>query len=256
MERVADSQARSESLRSTIIYSQDLRTRFLKGRGKVSREEEHRFTVAPTPDGFTKTRTYLRGALRHKEALMPYSEPHFYRGMVDIDAVLSEALIDMVDNDSRDGMSSQLFPLTSNQQRKYVFRLLGTETLDGLEVFRVAFEPRKKGVPRKERGHWKGEVFVDRTQFQPVYVTTSFATKIPLPIRVGLGTNVRQVGFALRYEEVDDGLWFPVSYGGEFRIRALFLYSRTATISLINSAFQRTDVDSHVTFDETDATVQ
>ena len=47
MERVADNQARSESSRSTTIYTQDVRTRFLKGRGKVSREEEHRFTVAP-----------------------------------------------------------------------------------------------------------------------------------------------------------------------------------------------------------------
>lgn len=114
MERVADNQARSESSRSTTIYTQDVRTRFLKGRGKVSREEEHRFTVAPAPDGFTKTRTYFRGALRHKGELMPYAEPHFYRGMVDIDAVLAEVLVEMVDDDSRDGMSTQLFPLTSN----------------------------------------------------------------------------------------------------------------------------------------------
>ena len=45
---------------------------------------------------------------------MPYAEPHFYRGMVDIDAVLAEVLVEMVDDDSRDGMSTQLFPLTSN----------------------------------------------------------------------------------------------------------------------------------------------
>jgi hypothetical protein len=67
------------------------------------------------------------------------------------------------------------------------------------------------------------------------------------------GTNVKQVGFALRYKEIEDGLWFPVSYGGEFRIRVLFFYGRTATISMVNRAFQRTDVQSQVRFEDPEA---
>ena len=94
---------------------------------------------------------------------------------------------------------------------------------------------------------------VNRDAFQPVYLTTNFAWKVPLAIRVALGTNVQQVEFALRYEEVEDGVWFPVSYGGEFKIKLLFLYGRTATLSLENSEFRRTRVDSEITFDEATA---
>ena len=85
-------------------------------------------------------------------------------------------------------------------------------------------------------------------------MTTTFAQKIPLAVRLALGTNVRQLGFALRYEEVDDGVWFPVSYGGEFKIRALFFYNRTATVSLAAADFRRTDVDSSIAFDDIEST--
>jgi hypothetical protein len=41
-------------------------------------------------------------------------------------------------------------------------------------------------------------------------------------------------------------VWFPVSYGGEFEVRALFLYKRTMTISMANSDFRRVDVASKI----------
>lgn len=91
-------------------------------------------------------------------------------------------------------------------------------------------------------------MFVDREQFQPVYLASDFARGVPLPVRLLLGTNIRQVGFALRYEEVGDGLWFPISYGGAFWIRALFFYKRTTTISMVNRDFRRTEVESDITF--------
>lgn len=248
MQQVAENQRRSVSARSAIVYTQNVKIRLLRGGGKLAREENHRFTIAPSDEGFTKKRTEFRGVLRHNNQLMPYAEPHYERGMVDLDAFVSAELAELVDNNSRDGISENLFPLTANQQHKYEFTLLGTETLENREVYRVAFKPRKQGVPKENRGQWQGEVFVDTTQLQPVYVTTTFVWSVPLPIRVVFGTNVRQVGFALRYEEVDDGIWFPVSYGGEFKIRAAFLYGRTATISLTNEDFRRTDVESRISY--------
>jgi hypothetical protein len=56
------------------------------------------------------------------------------------------------------------------------------------------------------------------------------------------------MGFEVTYLKFDEGLWFPVTYGGEFKLRALFLYARTIGVSMQNSGFQRAVVDSKVTF--------
>ena len=64
------------------------------------------------------------------------------------------------------------------------------------------------------------------------------------------GTNIHGAGFSVRYEKFDQGMWFPVSFGAEFRVRALFFYHRTVTISLANSGFQKAHVESKIAFDE------
>ena len=97
---------------------------------------------------------------------------------------------------------------------------------------------------------WKGEAFIDKHALQPVYVTTNMARKIPVVVRTALGTNFRQLGFSLQYQEVVDGVWLPVSYGGEFKIKVLFFYNRVATISLVNRGFRRTNVDSSIEFSD------
>ena len=72
--------------------------------------------------------------------------------------------------------------------------------------------------------------------------------KMPLAIRTLLGTNFHGVGFTVAYEKFADGLWFPVSYGGEFELRGLFLYHRVMTVAMKNSDFRRTDVTSNVAY--------
>ncbi len=52
------------------------------------------------------------------------------------------------------------------------------------------------------------------------------------------------------YEEFADGVWFPVTYGGEFKIKALFIYKRTIALSMVNTGFQRTEVTGSVEFAE------
>jgi len=68
------------------------------------------------------------------------------------------------------------------------------------------------------------------------------------PVKVLLGTNIKSLGFAVAYQKFADGVWFPVSYGGEFEVRAVFFYKRTISVSLVNSDFRRADVTTNIAF--------
>ena len=54
------------------------------------------------------------------------------------------------------------------------------------------------------------------------------------------------VGFSVSYKRQPDGVWFPVSFGTEFRLHAVFFMNREITFSLQNSDFEKTHVDSVV----------
>jgi hypothetical protein len=59
-----------------------------------------------------------------------------------------------------------------------------------------------------------------------------------------------ELGLKVTYKKFDEGLWFPVTYGGEFKLKALFFYSRRVGLSLENSDFQRAVVDSMVNYSD------
>ena len=84
----------------------------------------------------------------------------------------------------------------------------------------------------------------------PCWSQPQLAHKIPLLVRTALGTNLHGLGFSVRYQKFDDGLWLPVSYGTEFRLRALFFYNRSIVVSLQNTGFQRANVSSRIEFAE------
>lgn len=111
----------------------------------------------------------------------------------------------------------------------------------------VTFDPTKN----VENGRpWKGEALVHPDEFQPMSIITTQAFKIPLAVKIMLGTNFKQMGFSVTYARVAEGLWFPATYGTEFGFRVLFGYARNITISLKNSEFRKAAVDSTVTFAE------
>ena len=93
---------------------------------------------------------------------------------------------------------------------------------------------------------WAGEAYIDAQEFQPIYVFTKLSRRMPFGVRTFLGTDLPGIGFAVHYRRQDDGVWFPVSLGSEFRIRALFLFNRTMTVSLENKAFEHTHVESKI----------
>jgi hypothetical protein len=75
-------------------------------------------------------------------------------------------------------------------------------------------------------------------------VFTKLSRKIPFFVRTALGTDLPGVGFSVTYKRQPDGVWFPASFGTEFRLKAVFFIKRDISVSLQNSGFEHTHVDS------------
>lgn len=249
MSRVAANQARTQEMRSQYVYTQKQTLRLVRSNGRIAREERREYVVTPGAEKFKKHLAKFAGTYESKGRYTSYDKPEYrYKG-VDIDGDLINSLSEDLTNDqkSRDGISCDLFPLTGREQSKYKFRLVGEEKYRGRDVYRVAFEPDGKHH-EEDAPDWKGEALIDRSEYQPVLITTKLAWSIPLAVKILLGTNIKGLGFTLSYEKFEDGLWFPVSYGGEFDVRGLFFYKRVMSVALTNSDFHKLDVNSTVAY--------
>jgi hypothetical protein len=254
MSRVAINQARSQDMRKSYVYNQKQLLRMVRGGGRIAREEHREYTITPQDRGVHKELTRFDGKYEQHGKYIAYDHPGYQYKNVDIDGeIIDDMSKDMTDDrNSRDGISCDLFPLTYHQQLKYNFRLLKTQQYRGREVYRVAFEPkpRPKHAEGDEGGDtiWKGEALIDAEEYQPVYIASTMALKIPAAVKILLGTDIRGLGFAVSYQKFADGVWFPVSYGGEFQVKAVFFYKRHISISMVNSDFQRVDVTSSIAY--------
>jgi hypothetical protein len=248
LHEVAENQAKSQELRRNFIYTQKQLLRLIRANGKLAREERREYTILPKERSVERVPTHFEGRYAAGNGFVAYDKPGYQYKGTDIDGAVIGGLADdlMSNKQSTDGIGADLFPLTYHQQLKYDFRFAGAETYRGRAVYRVTFSP-KKGV---ENADWKGEALIDAMEFEPVVVTTSLAWKMPMAVQILLGTNIRGLGFSVSYEKFADKVWFPVSYGGEFEVRGLFLYRRTITIALANSNFRRTDVSSDVAYEK------
>lgn len=252
MAKVAENQTRSEDARSAWVYRQDVLVRLLRSGGKLAREEDRQYTVTPSANGVEREMARFSGKYVDHGKEIAISKPGEEHKDVDLDASIAEATGDMIggDDESRDGVSYDFFPLDAGKQKAYTFKLRGSETWREHEVFRITFEPAKKKDDDDDRPIWAGEALIDKTDFAPVLITTHQARGIPLAVKTLLGTNLQQLGFKITYQKFDNGVWFPVSYSGEFKLRALFLYSRTISMGLVNSDFRRANVQSEVHFEK------
>jgi hypothetical protein len=247
MARVAENQARAQEMRRAYVYNQKVVARFNRTNGKLAREEKLEYLVKPTPDGIDKKLTHFEGKYEHSGRFVSYDSPGATHGDLDIDGELMRDLVnDMTaDKKAKDGIGRDLFPLTADEQGKYLYTLEGKDTWRGRPVFRVSFRPK----PHTDDADWQGEALIDAQEYQPVVVNTKFATHIPTAVKVLLGTNIKGLGFSVSYQKFDEGLWFPVSYGGEFHLRAVFFYGRNMSISMLNTGFQRAEVSSKIAYD-------
>jgi hypothetical protein len=265
MARVATNQDRTEAARMRYIYQQHIRMVSRKPGGKVMCEEVTDSRVSPkqkesqqqllTLDG----RYWQKGRYVHYTTLQEHdvseskdggskdepkgkevkTEKEDLDGM-DIDLV-ENLRKNLADDKSKDGLGKGLFPLTTEQQKQYLFKLEGRQTMNGRDVYRLSFRPKDKND-----FDWKGEAFIDTQEFEPVVVYTEMSRKIPLAVRTLLGTNLPGLGFSVTYDRQPDGVWFPVSFGTEFRMRVLFFIARDISMSLANSHFEKTHVDVRI----------
>jgi len=254
MTRVAENQDRAQEMRGAFLYNQKVQARFNRANGKLAREEKLEYQVAPKPNGVEKKLTHFEGKYERKGKFVEYDKPgEHYKGL-DVDGDLIRDMVnDMTgDKESKDGVARDLFPLTCEEQGGYNFTLEGKETYHGREVYRVSFRPKEHvSLVDADEGeaNWKGYALIDAEEFQPLVVNTKLATHIPTAVKVLLGTDIKGLGFSVSYQKFDEGLWFPVSYGGEFYVRAVFFYKRHMSISMVNSGFERALVTSHVAYD-------
>lgn len=249
MSRVAANQARTQDMRQQYVYTQKQTLRLVRSSGRIAREERREYVVTPGPKKIKKTLAKFQGKYEMKGKFYPYDKPEYHYKGLDIDADLINSLSESLTNDqkSKDGISCDLFPLTGGEQSKYTFHLKGEEKYRGREVYRVAFEPDGKHH-EEDAAIWKGEALIDKGEYQPVLIVTKLALHIPAAVKILLGTNIKGLGFTLTYDKFDEGLWFPVSYGGEFDVRGLFFYKRTMSVALTNSDFHKLDVNSTVAY--------
>jgi hypothetical protein len=259
MAHVAESQAKSLEARRAYVYDQEELLRMRRTGGRLVREERLRYAVTPAEGGVHKELINFEGKYASRGSYVTYTQPGYRYKNLDLD---SEFMTDFEgstgESKALDGISHDYFPLTASEQAKYSFSFDGIDTVRGRGVYRIRFEPKLRDrhslgaldldFDDDDGAPWKGVALIDVTEYQPVRVTTNLAVKIPLAVKMLLGSDVKGLGFSISYERFGDGVWFPVSFGGEFEIRGLFLYRRTISISLDNKNFRHADVNSTVEY--------
>jgi hypothetical protein len=241
MARVAEGQDRTEKLRAQYVYQQRIHIVSKKPHGHLEREETAEYHAAPVADGTEKKLLRITGQYRLKGKYATFEgEP-----LPDPDSIDAQLIRqfrdDFVNSKTKDGLAKDLFPLTSEEQKDMAFRLAGEETRDGRPSYRIKFWPKDK-----DEYAWAGDAWIDKEDFAPVEVITSLSHRLPLAVRTMLGTDLPGLGFSVRYRRQEAGVWFPTSFGTEFRLRVLFFLNRDLTVSLDNKEFERTHVQTRI----------
>ncbi len=262
MTNAAANMERAVDARRQYVYDQKVRAKLIRSDGKLSREEKRAYSAAPGESRTEKKLVSLEGAYRDSKSgkMVAYDQPRVKHKGMDIDAELIDDLIgSLVDSKkSRDGIPASLFPLRAADLPGYRFHLVETIELGGRPTHRIAFEPVRKSfcvaIGDDQEGAcegkqaWKGEALIDAEDQLPAGIQTQLAFKMPWAVKAFLGTNLRQSGFSVSYERVAPGVWFPRSYGTEFRLDVLFGYKRVITLSMDSANFQRTSAESTIEF--------
>lgn len=247
MKKVAENQDRGQQERCNYVYEQSVRVIIRRTNRKPTRDETTRYIVAPEAKATKRTVESVFGSYWKKGRKIEFKgEPVPEAGS--IDGSLADAFRDMLNDDSKDGLGKDLFPLTTENQKDLSFQLEGEEIVAGRKAYKIKFGPADR-----HEITWAGEALIDEAEFQPVSVYTRLSRKIPLAIRTLLGTDLPGLGFNTQYTRVDKNIWFPVSFGAEFRLRAVFFLNRIITVSMESKGFRRASVTSDIKYQENSA---
>jgi hypothetical protein len=165
---------------------------------------------------------------------------------MDIDGAITDSFArELLWRKNSDGPMVGWFPLTAKRLENTSFTLEGEETYREYEVYRVNYRENDE-----DGCGWAGEALIERHEFQPVLIASHWECKIPMAVKVMLGTNIQQVGAKITYKKFGPGVWFPVSCGGEMKLRVLFLYARTIAFSARNDQFRKADVTTSIEYSD------
>ena len=277
MARVGENQDRAEAERAHYVYVQH--AKMVSRRGEtVMCEEITDYRMTPSSDGLQEQLLKLDGRQLTKHQYLTYhalppepakveaapKEPektdsqkkeddHSDTIRIDISEysmdrdIVENMRWNLIHDKSKDGISVNLFPLTSKEQVDYAFRMVGRERLNDHDVFHISFRPTKK-----DDFGWSGEAYIDTTAYEPVLISTGMARKIPFAVRTLLGTNVPGLGFTVTYAPQPDGVWFPVTFSTEFKIHVLFFFHREIILNAQNREFEKTHVTSRIVGEATE----
>jgi hypothetical protein len=251
MARVAANQDRSESERAHYVYVQHARVASRTGK-TVRCEEITDSRVTPSATGSTQQLLKLEGRVLVKHKYVTYTQllkPGARDSDVNIDlgdnnfdrGLVEDIRNGLTSSKTKDGIGAGLFPLTSKSQADYTFHLIGSERMNGRDVYHLTFVPKDPN----DFG-WKGDAWIDVNAYQPVLVRTAKARNMPFAVRTLLGTSFPGLGFTVIYAPQPGEVWFPVRFGTEFKIHVLFLFNRQITLSAENHDFEQTHVDSKI----------
>jgi hypothetical protein len=259
MAKVAANIAAATDGRRQFVYQQRVRASLVRNDGQIARRETRTYAAVPQERSTDKTLITFDGEYLAGKKMAQYSAPGVKDKGNSEDRETLQSLAEGLVNapGAKDGIPRTLFPLQSEELTYYKFLLKGESTLHDRQVYDIVFEPVDTGdlcihVGGDEENachQWKGEVWVDAEDYQPVRIETQLAKGVPWGVRVFLGINVRQYGFTIDYQRVAPDVWFPVSYGTEFHLAVLWGYKRTVTLAMDNTDFRRTRADSEIHYD-------
>ncbi len=240
MKRVAENQDRAQNERLNFIYDQHIKVDVRYRNGKLGAEEIADYTVTPAPKGVERKMTAFYGRYLQKGIYAEFTNEPDEEDSIN-PSLARNFRNHSFDKDAKDGLGRSLFPLTGEQQKDLRFELNGTQEVDGRPAYRIRFGPKDSHDYK-----WAGEALIDKEELQPVRVFTRLSRKLPLAVRTLLGTDVLGLGFNVRYRRLDKDIWFPDSFGTEFRLKAVFFIDRTITVSLENKNFKHTSTESQI----------
>lgn len=261
MAKVAANVEQSAEARRLYIYHQKVTSSLVRSNGEIARKEKREYEVFPSGKESDKKLVAFHGEYRKGKQGIAYSEPGYKYKDLDLDGELINELTDNLVNEkgSRDGIPHSLFPLLAKDLSGYRFTLGEEFEYQGRRTYKIRFEPAAKNPSclsigdgdddECDRPIWKGEAWIDAAELQPVRIDTNQAFHVPWGVRTFLGVNIQQTGFSLLYRRLAEKVWFPVSYGTEFRLKVLWGYKRTITLSLVSDEFQKTGADSKIQYD-------
>ena len=242
--RVAENQQRAEAARAAFVYDMNVFVRLKRANGKLAREESRDYVVAPGAKGSARKLVKLEGTIQEGNKAIRYTTAKYQVKKMDIDGAVADSFAkELLWRKNSEGPMVGWFPLTAKKLEHYSFALEGEEKYRDMDVYKVSYSENEE-----EDCGWRGEVLVERTEFQPVLVSSQWICKIPTAVKVMLGTNVQQVGARITYQRFDKNVWFPVVAGGEMKVRVLFLYARTIAFSAKNSNFHKADVTTSIQY--------